>query len=160
MNQAYSEHGTGPLEPRIGKRCAVIGIEYIRQTAVVYCPPEQLLAGPGVLVGEEPAGDQQPGVVVDDEEQTRPDRGRDRGERDVGADEHVGDPAIVRVFGLVAAEHLRLGDERLSMEPPAPELLTERPLGDRDAVAVVEDRGELGRRAGRELEAERSRLVE
>jgi len=45
-------------------------------------------------------------------------------------------------------------------EGPPSQLAADGPLGDFDAVAVIEDRGDLGSRAARDLEAEGSGLTE
>ena len=58
-----------------------------------------------------------PGVVVDDQEQLGPHRGLDPWVRDPGPDQHVGDPALVGCLGLVAAEDLGLGGQRLAVRP-------------------------------------------
>src|SRR5271167_1360814 len=132
----------------------IIGIEDIWDASPCDGSSQQLLAGPGVLMREEPPVYKQPGVVVDDEEQPGADRGVELGERDPWADEHVGDPALVRAVGLVSAEHLRLGQERFAVKAPAAQLGADGPLGDFDPVAVKEDRGDLGGRAARDLEAQ------
>jgi hypothetical protein len=111
-------------------------------------------------VGEEPAVDQKTRVVVDDQKQLGADRGVDLGERDPWSDEHVCDPAFVRTVGLVAAEHRRLGFEGFAMKAPASQLGADGALGDFDAVAVIEDRGDLGSRAARDLEAKGRGLTE
>ena len=46
------------------------------------------------------------------------------------------------------------------MKAPAAQLGADGPLGDFDAVAVIEDRGDLGGRAARDLEAKGSGLAE
>ena len=99
-------------------------------------------------------------MVVDDQKQLGADRGVDLGERDPWSDEHVCDPAFVRAVGLVATEHLWLGLECFAMKAPASQLGADGPLGDFDAVAVIEDRGDLGGRAARDLEAKGRGLTE
>ena len=69
--------------------------------------------------------------------------------RDPGPDEHVGDPAVVGCRGLIAAEGLGLGGQRLAAEAPACELLAHRALGHADPVTGQEDPGDLGGRAAR-----------
>ena len=74
MHQADAEHRAGAGQPRVGERGPVVCIEDIGQAAAGDGPAQQLLTGAGVLVGEEPPIDQQPGMVIDDEEQPGPDR--------------------------------------------------------------------------------------
>ena len=109
---------------------------------------------------EEAAVDDETRVVVDDEEQLRSHRSGHLREGDEGADQHVGDPAVVRALGLVAAEGALLGGKGLSVQPSTAQLLADRPFGDGDPVTVIEDLGDLGCRAARQLEAERARLGE
>jgi hypothetical protein len=116
MHQADAEHRAGAGQPRVGERGPVVRIEDIGQAAAGDGPAQQLLTGAGVLVGEEPPIDQQPGMVIDDEEQPSPDRGLDPGPGHPRADEHVGDPPFVGPFGLVTAEHLRLGSQCLAVQ--------------------------------------------
>ena len=52
----------------------VVRIQDIWDTAAGDGPAQQVLARAGVLVREEPAVDQQPGMVIDDEEQPGPHR--------------------------------------------------------------------------------------
>src|ERR1017187_4347051 len=59
---------------RHNRRIGIIAVENLRKAAAGDRPAQQVLAGPGVLVGEEPAIDQQPRVIIDDEEQPGPDR--------------------------------------------------------------------------------------
>src|SRR5207245_1601023 len=72
--QPDTEHTAGPGQPRIRKRRPVISVEHLRQAAAGDRPAQQVLAGAGVLVREEPAIDQQPGMIIDDEEQPGPRR--------------------------------------------------------------------------------------
>jgi hypothetical protein len=123
-------------------------------------PTQLLLTGTGVLVGKEATVDQEPGVVVDDEEQPGAHGGIDLRVRHIWPDQHVGDPALVRAVRLVAAEDLRLCLEGLSVKATAAQLSTDRPLGDCYPVAVIQDRRDLGGRSARELEAQRCRFIE
>jgi hypothetical protein len=158
MDQADAQHRAGPCQPRVGERGAVAGIQDVGDAAAGDGAAEHVLAGAGVLAGEEPAVDQQPGVVIDDQEQPGPDRPVPLRERDPGADEDVGDPPLVRPGGLVPAERLRLGGQGLAVqpgaaEPGAAEPGADGPLGDLDPVPVVEDRGDLRGGAARQLQA-------
>ena len=47
------EHGTGPGQPGVLERGPVVGIEDLGQPPVGDGAAQQLLAGPGVLMGEE-----------------------------------------------------------------------------------------------------------
>ena len=95
MHEAHAQHRAGPGQPRVRERRAVVGVEHDGHAAAHDRPAQQLLAGPGVLVGEEPAVDDQAGVVVDDQEQPGPHRPVDAGPGHPRADEHVGDPPVV-----------------------------------------------------------------
>jgi len=103
-------------------------------------------------VREEPAIDDQPGVVVNDQEQPGAHRMLDARPGHPWADEDVGDPPVIRRLSLVTAEHFRLGLQGLAVQPGASQLGPHRALGDSDAVTVPEDRGDLGGRSGRELQ--------
>jgi hypothetical protein len=121
---------------------------------------QQLLAGTGVLVRVEPAVDDQPAVVIDDQEQPAPDRPLPPGPRHPGTDEDVGDPPLVRRGGLVAAVRLRLGRQRLAVQPGPAQLPAHGPLGHLDPVPVIQDRGDLRRRPAGQLQPQRRRLGE
>jgi hypothetical protein len=62
MHQPYAQHSAGAGQPRVRKRRFVISIEHLRKAAAGDRPAQQVLAGAGVLVREEPAVDQQPGM--------------------------------------------------------------------------------------------------
>ena len=65
VDETDPEHRTGARQPAIRERCAVVTIEDTGHTPANERPTEQLLAGPGVLVGEESAVDNQAGVGSD-----------------------------------------------------------------------------------------------
>ena len=160
MDQADAQHRAGAGQPRVGERRAVVGIENLRQAAAGDRPAQQVLAGAGVLVGEEPAVDQQPGMVIDDQEQPGPHRALPSGPGHPRADQHVGDPPLVRPGRLVPAVGLRLGGQRLAVQPGAAQLAADRPLGDGDPVPVIQDRGDLRGRAAGQLQPQRGGLGE
>ena len=160
MHQADAQHRAGAGQPRVRERSSVIGVENLREAASGDRPAQQVLAGPGVLAGEEPAVDQQPRVIIDDEEQPGAHRALPAGPGHPGADEHVGDPPLVRPRGLIPAVGLRLGGERLAVQAGAAQLAADGPVGDLHAVPVVQDRGDLHGRASRQLQPQRGRLGE
>jgi len=120
----------------------------------------QVLAGAGVLVGEEPAVGQQPGMVIHDQEQPGPHRGLCLRIRHPRADEHVGDPPLVGAGGLIAAVCLRLGAQCRPVQPGAAQLRADGPLRYPHAVAVEQDRGDLRGGASRQLQPQRGGLGE
>jgi hypothetical protein len=107
----------------------------------------------------EDAVDQEPRVVVDDQEQLGPHRVLGPWIRHPRPDQHVGHPPLVRPLGLVAAEDPVLGRERCTMEPPPAQLIAHRALGDTDAVVVVDHAGDLGCRATGLFQTEPADLV-
>ena len=123
-------------------------------------PAQQVLAGAGVLVREEPAIDQQPGMVIDDQEQPRPRRPLPLRVRHPRADQYVGDPPLVRPRSFVAPVCLGLGGQRLAVQPGAAQLAAHRPLGDGHPVPVVQDRGDLRGGAAGQLQPQRGGLGE
>ncbi len=74
VHQPHAEHGAGAGQPRVGEWGSVVAVEHLGQAAAGDGAAQQFLAGAGVLVGEEPAVDQQPAVVVDDQKQPGPHR--------------------------------------------------------------------------------------
>ena len=108
MDEADAEHCTGPREPRILERGAVVSIEHIRNAAVGDRPAQQILARPGVLVRVEHAVDQEPRSVVDDQEQLGAHRRLLARVGHPRSDQDVGHPALVRTLCLVAAEDTAL----------------------------------------------------
>ena len=131
VHQADAQHPAGPGQPRVRKRRSVISIEDLGQAAAGDRPAQQVLAGAGVLVREEPAVDQQPGMIIDDQEQPGPRRPLPARVRHPRADQHVGDPPLVRPGRLVPAVGLRLGGQRLAVQPGTAQLPADGPLGDR-----------------------------
>ena len=88
------------------KRGAVVRVEDLGQVAANDCLAQDVLALTGVLDRLEASVNQQPGVVINDQEQPGPHRHGGLRVWHERADEHVGDPAGVRCFGLEPAEHL------------------------------------------------------
>ena len=160
MHQPDAQHPAGAGQPRVRKRRSVISIEHLGQAAAGDRPAQQVLAGAGVLVREEPAVDQQPGMIIDDQEQPGPHRALPAGPGHPRADQHVGDPPLVRPGGLVPAVGLRLGGQRLAVQPGAAQLAADRPLRDGHPVPVVQDRGDLRGRAAGQLQPQRGGLGE
>src|SRR5258708_29743137 len=91
-------------------------MQHIRNTTAGDRPAQQVLAGPGVLVREEPAVHQEPGMIIDDQEQPGPRRAFPLRVRHPGPDEDVGDPPLVPPGRLIPAVRPRLPPPR----PPAP----------------------------------------
>ena len=143
MHQPYAQHAAGAGQPGVRKGRPVVSIEHVRDTAADDRAAQHVLAGAGVLVREEPAIDQQPGMIIDNEEQPRPRRALPPRVRHPRADQHVGDPPLVRPGSFVAPVGLRLGGQGLAVQPGAAQLAADGPLGDRDPVPVVQDRGDL-----------------
>ncbi len=108
-----------PMPDRHNRRIGIIAVENLRQAVAGDRPAQQVLAGPGVLAGEEPAIDQQPRVIIDDEEQPGPDRALPPEPGHPRPDEHIGDPPLVRPAGLITAVGFRLGGELLAVQPGA-----------------------------------------
>ena len=160
MHQPDAQHTTGTGQPRIRKGRSVVSIQDIRDAAAGDRAAQQVLAGAGVLVREEPAVDQQPGMIIDDQEQPRPRRALPARVRHPGADQHVGDPPLVRPGGLIPAVGLRLGGQRLAVQPGPAQLAADGPLGDRDPVPVIQDRGDLRGRPAGQLQPQRGGLGE
>jgi hypothetical protein len=160
VDQPDSQHGAGTGQAGIGERRSVIATENPGQAAAGDRPAQQLLAGAGVLVREEPAVDQQPGMVIDDQEQPRPRRAFPLRERDPRADEHVADPPFVRRAGFVPSVCLRLCRQRLAAQPGPAQLAAHGPFGHRDAVPVIQDRGDLGGGPAGQLQPQRGGLGE
>ena len=100
VHETDPEHRTGPGQPGVLERRPVIGIEHLGQPPADDGLAQRLLAGPCVLLGEEPAVDQQPGVVVDDQEQLGPDRRLDLG---VGTQGPTSTSVIQRALGASAS---------------------------------------------------------
>jgi hypothetical protein len=111
-------------------------------------------------VREEPAIDQQPGMIIDDQEQPRPRRALPPRARYPRADQNVGDPPLVRPGRLVPAIGLRLGGQRLAVQPGPAQLAAHRPLGDGHPVPVIQDRGDLRGRPAGQLQPQRRGLGE
>ena len=147
VDQADAQDRARPRQPRIRERGAVIGIQDVRYAPSGDGAAEQLLAGPGVLPVIEPAVGQQPGVVIDDQEQPGPRRPVPFRVRHRLADQHIGDPPLVRPLRLVAAVRFRGGFERGPVQPGAAQLPADGPVRDPHAVPVIQDRGDLRRRA-------------
>ena len=160
MHQADAQHRAGTGQPRVRKRRPVIGVENLREAAAGDRPAQQVLAGPGVLVREEPAVHQQPGMIIDDEEQPGPHRPLPPGQGHPRADQHVGDPPLVRAGRLIPAVGLRRGGQRRPVQPGAAQLAADGPLGDPHPVPVVQDRGDLRGRPAGQLQPQRRRLGE
>ena len=160
MHQPDAQHPAGAGQPRVRKRRSVISIEHLRQAAAGDRPAQQILAGAGVLMREEPAVDQQPGMIIDDQEQPRPHRPLPPRVRHPRADQHVGDPPLVRPRSFVAPVRLGLGGQRLAVQPGPAQLAAHRPLGDRDPVPVIQDRGDLRGRPAGQLQPQRRGLGE
>ena len=160
MHQADAQHRAGTCQPRIRKRRPVIGVENLRQAAAGDRPAQQVLAGPGVLMREEPAIDQQPGMIIDDQEQPRPHRALPPRPGHPGTHQHVGDPPLVRPGRLIPAVGLRRGGQRRPVQPAAAQLGPDGPLGDGHPVPVVQDRGDLRGRPPRQLQPQRRGLGE
>ena len=143
VDQPDAQDRACPRQPRIGKGGAVVAVENVR-----YAPPgdgaaEKLLAEAGVLPVVEPAVDQQPGVVIDDQEQPGPRRPVPFRVRHPRADQHIGDPPLVRPLRLVAAVRFRGGFEGGPVQPGAAQLPADGPVRDPHAVPVIQDRGDL-----------------
>ena len=160
MHQPDAQHAAGTGQPRVRKRRSVISIEHVGEAAAGDRAAQQVLAGAGVLVREEPAIDQQPGMIIDDEEQPRPRRALPPRVRHPRADQHVGDPPLVRPGRLVPAVGLRLGGQRRAVQPGAAQLAADGPLGDRDPVPVIQDRGDLRGGPAGQLQPQRGGLGE
>ena len=143
MHQPDAQHPAGAGQPRVRKWRSVISIEHLGQAAAGDRPAQQVLAGAGVLVREEPAVDQQPGMIIDDQEQPCPHRAVPARPRHPRADQHVGDPPLVRPGSFIAPVGLRLGGQRLAVQPGPAQLAADGPLGDGDPVPVIQDRGDL-----------------
>ena len=160
MDQADAEHAAGAGQPGVRERRAVVTIENLRQAAAGDRPAQQVLAGAGVLPVVEPPAGQQPGMVVDDEEQPGAHRALPAGPGHPRPDQHVGDPPLVRVRCLVPAVGLRLGGQRLAVQPGAAQLAADGPLGDGDPVPAEQDRGDLRGGAAGQLQPQRGGLTE
>ena len=160
MHQPDAQHSAGAGQPGVRKRRSVISIEHLRQAAAGDRPAQQVLAGAGVLVREEPAIDQQPGMIIDDQEQPGPRRALPARPGHPRADQHVGDPPLVRAGGLVPAVGLRLSGQRLAVQPGPAQLAAHRPLRDGHPVPVVQDRGDLRGGAAGQLQPQRGGLGE
>ena len=160
MHQPDAQHPAGAGQPRVRKRRSVISIEHLREAAAGDRPAQQVLAGAGVLVREEPAVDQQPGMIIDDQEQPGPHRALPARPRHPRADQHVGDPPLVRPGSLIPAVGLGLGGQRLAVQPGPAQLAADGPLRDRDPVPVIQDRGDLRGRAAGQLQPQRGGLGE
>ena len=160
MDQADPQHGAGAGQPRIRKWRSVISVEHLGQAAAGDRPAQQVLAGAGVLVREEPAAGQQPGMIIDDEEQPGPHRPLPPRVRHPRAGQHVGDPPLVRPGRLIPTAGLRLGGQRLAVQPGPAQLAADGPLRDGDPVPVVQDRGDLRGGAAGQLQPQRGGLGE
>jgi hypothetical protein len=158
MHQPDAQYPAGAGQPRIRKWRSVISIEHLGQAAAGDRPAQQVLAGAGVLVREEPATGQQPGMIIDDQEQPRPHRPLPARPRHPRARQHVGDPPLVRPGRLIPAVRLRPGGQRLPVQPGAAQLAADRPLGDGDPVPVIQDRGDLRGRPPGQLQPQRRGL--
>jgi hypothetical protein len=123
-------------------------------------PAQQVLAGTGVLPVEEPAIDQQPGMVIDDQKQPGPHRPLPAGPGHPRPDQHIADPPLVRPGRLIPSIGLRLGGQRLAVQPGAAQLAADGPLMHPDPVPVIQDRGDLGGRPARQLQPQRGGLGE
>ena len=99
-------------------------------------------------------------MVVDDQEQLGAHRGLDSRVRHPRPDQHVGHPALVRTFCLVAAEGLLFGHQGLALESAPAQLRAHGALWNPDPVAVEEDPGDLGGRSRRALETQRADVVD
>ena len=160
MHQPDTQHTAGAVQPRIRKRRSVVGIQDIGDAAAGDRPAQQVLAGAGVLMREEPAIDQQPGMIIDDQEQPGPRRALPARPGHPRADQHVGDPPLVRPGRLVPAVGLLLGGQRRPVQPGAAQLAADGPLGDSHPVPVIQDRGDLRGRPARQLQPQRGGLGE
>ena len=158
VDQPHAEHRARAGQPRVGERRAVVTIKDLGQAAAGDRAAQQLLAGASVLVREEPAVHQQPGMVIDDQKQPRPDRAVPAWPGNPGPGEHVADPPLVRPGRLIPAVGLRLGGQGLPVQPGAAQLRADGPLGDPHAVPVIQDRGDLRGRAARQLQPQRGGL--
>ena len=70
------------------------------------------------------------------------------------AHEHVADPALVRPFGFEASERPRLASECRAVQTTSMQMLADGALGDQDAMAGLQDRGNLHGRPTRQFEAQ------
>ena len=111
-------------------------------------------------MSEETPVDQETGVVVDDQEQLGPHRGVGFRPGHVWPHQHVGDPALVGARRLIAAECLGLGLKGGAVQAATVQLVADGAFRHRNPVTVPKNRGDLGRRARRDLEAQSRRLGE
>ena len=160
VDQSHAQHRARPRQPRIGERRAVIHIKNLGQAAAGDRPAQQFLAGAGVLVREEPAVHQQPGMIIHDQEQPGPHRAVPSRPGHPRANQHVADPPLVRPGCLIPAVCLRLGRQRVAVQPGAAQLAADGPLGHRYPVPVIQDRGDLRGRPAGQLEPQRRGLGE
>jgi hypothetical protein len=160
VHQADAEHRARPRQPRVRERRPVIGIQDVRYAPSGDGAAQQFLADAGVLAVVEPAVDQQPGVVIDDQEQPGSRRPVPFRVRHPRADQHIGDPPLVRPLRLVAAVGSRGGFQRGPVQPGAAQLPADGPLGDPDTVPVIQDRGDLRRGPAGQLQPQRGGLGE
>jgi hypothetical protein len=160
MDQADAQHCAGAGQPCIGERRVVIAIENLRQAAAGDRPAQQVLAGAGVLMSEEPPVGQQPGMVINDEEQPGPHRPVPSRIGNPRAHQDVGNPPLAGPGGLIPAVCLRLGGQRLAVQPGAAQLGADGALRHGDPMPVEQDRGDLRRGPARQLQPQRRGLGE
>jgi hypothetical protein len=99
-------------------------------------------------------------MVIDDEEQPRPQRPVPFRVRHVRPGKHIGHPALIGPVRLVSPAGLRGGFQRGPVQPGAAQLPGHGPLGDPHAVPVIQDRGDLLRGPARQFQPQRGGLGE
>jgi len=160
VDEADARHRARPRQPRVRERRPVTGMQNIRYASPGDGAAQQFLADPGVLPVVEPAVGQQPGVVTGNQEQPGPRRPVPFRVRHPRPGQHVGDPPLVRPLSLVAAPGFRRGFQRGPVQPGAAQLPADGPLGDPDAVPMIQDRGDLRCGPARQFQPQRGGLAE
>ena len=111
--------------------------------------PQDLLPGPGVLLGDELAVQHQPGVVVQEQEEVGLTAAGHPRARDVGPVQDVADPDLIGSVGLEAPVHTRLSGEPCAVQAPAAQVLADGARGDAHLASRQQDaRDLLGRPEG------------
>jgi hypothetical protein len=88
--------------------------------------------------------DQEPAVVVHDQEEVSWFAARSAWMRHKRADQHVADPALVGPFGFESTEGPRLTSWRSAVQPTPRQVLKDGALGNAHAMPRHEHRGDLG----------------
>src|SRR5712691_4173945 len=132
----------------------VIHIQPFRQTAALDGRAQHVLAGARVLVGDPAAVDEQPRVIVDQDEEVGALAAAGARMGDERTNQHIADPHLIRSLSLKATEGTGLAGQCRALET-----LANGALGDADAMPGKEDGADLRCRAGGQFDSQGADLV-